>query len=105
MVRRYDEASPDGPDHFPVIFEKTVRLFLNEPNISQEELAKIVAPTLVMAGDRDAIVAEHTLQIFNSIKGAQLCIVPGTTHFLLSEKPGTVNGTIVEFLKQERKEK
>ncbi len=82
-----------------------MRLFLNEPNISQEQLARIIAPTFVMAGDGDAIVAEHTLRIFKSIKGAQLCIVPGTTHFLLSEKPETVNRAIVEFLKQERKEK
>ena len=26
LVRRYDEISPDGPAHFPVVFEKTKRL-------------------------------------------------------------------------------
>ncbi len=48
LVRRYDEASPDGPSHFPVVFEKTKRLWLNEPSIEKKELAKIKAPTMVM---------------------------------------------------------
>src|SRR5206468_5673116 len=72
LVRRYDERSPDGPAHFPVVFEKTKRLWLNEPNIAKEELAKILAPTMVMAGDRDSIPIEHTLELFRSIEGAHL---------------------------------
>ena len=103
LVRRYDEISPDGPAHFPVVFEKTKRLWLNEPNIAKEDLAKIRAPTMVMAGDRDAIPIEHTMELFKSIKGAQLCIIPGTTHFLMTQKPDMVNGAILEFLAMEKK--
>jgi pimeloyl-ACP methyl ester carboxylesterase len=98
LVKRYDEISPDGPAHFPVVFEKTKRLWLNEPNIANEELAKISAPTMVMAGDGEAIPMEHTLELFRSIKGAQLCIIPGTTHFLMSQKPDVVNRAILDFL-------
>jgi pimeloyl-ACP methyl ester carboxylesterase len=98
LVRRYDEVSPDGPGHFPVVVEKTKRLWLNEPNIAKEELAKIRAPTMIMAADREAIPMEHTLELFRSIKGAQLCIVPGTTHFLMSQKPDMVNSAILKFL-------
>jgi len=98
LVKRYDDVSPDGPGHFSVVFEKTKRMWLKEPDIKREELAKIGAPTLVMAGDRDGITAEHTLELFRSIKGAELCIIPGATHFLLSEKPVATNRTILEFL-------
>src|SRR5437879_13309160 len=105
LVKRYDEISPDGPGHFPVVVEKTKRLWLNEPNIAKEELAKISAPTMVMAADRDAIPIEHTLELFRSIKSAQLCIIPGTTHFLMSEKPDMVNRAILEFLNAEKKPK
>jgi len=80
------------------VFENTKKLWLTEPDIQREELAKITAPTLVMVGDRDAVVPEHTLELFRSIKGAQLCIIPGTTHFLLSEKPSLANRVILEFL-------
>jgi pimeloyl-ACP methyl ester carboxylesterase len=105
LVKRYDEISPDGPAHFPVVFEKTKRLWLNEPNITKEELAKIRAPTMVMAGDRDAIPIEHTLEMFRSIKGAQLCIIPGTTHFLMFQKPDMVNRAILDFLIAKEKAK
>jgi len=105
LVRRYDEISPDSPAHFPVVLEKTKRLWLNEPRIATKELAKISAPTMVMVGDRDSIPIEHTLELFRSIKGAQLCIIPGTTHFLMSEKPDMVDRAILEFLTAEMKPK
>jgi len=98
LIELYERLSPDGPSHFPTIFEKTKRLWLEEPNIQLDELAKITLPVLVMAGDRDAITAEHTLQLFRSIKNAELCIIPGTTHFLLSEKTDAANRAILEFL-------
>jgi pimeloyl-ACP methyl ester carboxylesterase len=103
VVRRYDELTPDGAAHFPVVFEKTRRMWLNEPDIRKEELAGISAPALVMAGDRDETPQEHTLELFRSIKGAQLCIVPGSTHFLLTEKPDAANRAILEFLLEEEK--
>jgi pimeloyl-ACP methyl ester carboxylesterase len=102
LVKHYDEVSPDGPAHFPIVFEKTKKLWLNEPNIATEELGKIRAPTMVMAADRDAIPLGHTLELFRSIKGAQLCIVPGSTHFLLAEKPEATSRAILEFLRGTR---
>lgn len=57
-----------------------------------------------MAADRDAIISEHTLELFRSIKNAQLCVIPGTTHFLLSELEAT-NRVILEFLLANRKAK
>ncbi len=98
LVKRYEEATPDGPAHFSVVFEKTRRMWLTEPDIQKEELARISAPTLVMAADRDAVTAEHTLELFRSIKNSQLCIIPGSTHFLLAEKPEATNRAILEFL-------
>lgn len=98
-VKRYQEASPDGPNHFSVAWEKTKRLWLSEPDIQHEELGRIRAPTLVMAGDRDMVSIEHTVELAKSVKGACLCIVPGATHFLTSEKPEIVNSVILDFLR------
>ena len=98
VVMRYESASPDGPDHFGAVFKKTIRMWLNEPNISKADLGRITAPTLIMAGDRDATTHEHTLELFRSIKNAELCIIPGATHFLLSEKPEMANRVILDFL-------
>jgi pimeloyl-ACP methyl ester carboxylesterase len=105
FVRRYEEATPDGPAHYPTVFEKTMKMWLAEPKIGKEELARITAPTLVMGGDRDMIAPEHLLEEFKSIKGAQMCIIPGSTHMLLSEKPEDSNRAILEFLLQQEKPK
>ena len=85
------------------MFEKTKKLWLTEPDIQREELAMITASTLVMVCDRDAIIPEHTLELFRSIKGAQLSVIPGTTHFLLSEKPDVTNRVILDFLLADEK--
>ncbi len=85
------------------MFEKTKKLWLTEPDIQREELAMITASTLVMVCDRDAIIPEHTVELFRSIKGAQLSVIPGTTHFLLSEKPDVTNRVILDFLLAEEK--
>lgn len=105
LVKRYEEVSPDGPDHFPIVLEKTKKLWVNEPNITKEELGKITAPALVMAADHDATPIEQTLELFKSIKRAQLCIIPGATHFLLSEKPDMANKAIMDFLITKEKAK
>ena len=98
LVDMYKKASPDGPEHWPVVFEKIRRMFLNEPKISPAELGSIKAPTLVMAADRDLMTPEHTLALFQAIAGAQLCVVPGATHALLFEKPAAVNAAVLGFL-------
>jgi pimeloyl-ACP methyl ester carboxylesterase len=101
IVRRYGETSPDVPAHFPVVLGKTKKLWLTEPHIRSEDLARIKAPTMVMASDKEDIPIEHSVEIFRAIRGAQLCIIPGATHFLMSEKPELVNCAMLAFLKQE----
>ena len=100
FVSRYGEISPDGPTHFPVVLEKTKKLWLTEPHIKSENLARIKAPTLIMAADNEDLPIEHTVEMFRAIKEAQLCIIPGATHFLMSEKPELANNVILEFFSQ-----
>src|SRR6185436_5028881 len=51
-VEAYEKYSPDGPEHFPEVFEKTKQMFMSQPTLTTEELAKITVPTLVLAADR-----------------------------------------------------
>ncbi len=98
LVNAYKAVSPDGPDHFPIVFEKIMRMWKNEPKITLEDLGRIKAQTLVLVGDRDLMTLEHSVELFRAIPGAQLCIVPGTTHGLIFEKPALVNQAILNFL-------
>lgn len=102
LAKRYDDASPDGPAHFSIVLKKTMEMWLNEPNIPREELAKISVPVMIMAGDKDVIPVEYSVRLFRSIRNAKLQIVAGATHWLLSEKPEVTNAAIIDFLGEER---
>ena len=99
----YERLSPDGPEHADVVLRKLFRLWTSEPHIDPDDLARIVAPVLVMSGDRDSIRPGHSLLIAASIPGAQLCIVPGTTHGLVAERPDLITALIRDFLGQVRR--
>lgn len=83
--------------------EKTLnRMMINEPNIDYAALAGIRCPALVMAGDHDLIKAAHTLKIFQSIPGAQLCIFPDSNHGVCQQHPQLFNTTVLNFFQQKR---
>jgi len=68
------------------IRSKQFRLLVDQPNIPVTDLEKIKSSVLIMAGDRDAIRNRHTLEIFEHIPNALLCILPGTTHFVYQDR-------------------
>ncbi|MCX6262010.1 MAG: alpha/beta hydrolase, partial [Bacteroidia bacterium] len=68
------------------------------PNIKNDELAKIQAPVLIMAGDGDVIKLEHILEIYQNIPNSQLFIMPGATHFMLREEYSLFNQIAERFL-------
>ena len=97
----YELHSPDGPEHWPVVFAKFIEMVQREPHISVDDLARISAPTLVLVGDDDMVSFEHTVALFRAIPGSELAIVPGTSHRVLMEKPDLVNRLVLDFLEQE----
>jgi len=72
-------------------------LLLTQPNISIESLQTIKAPVLVMAGDKDIIRSQHTLEIFDNLPNAHLAILPGQTHFAPATDPDGFNALVDKF--------
>ncbi|HXM41792.1 MAG TPA: alpha/beta hydrolase [Bryobacteraceae bacterium] len=95
----YDRVSPDGPAHWPAIFEK-VRAMWSTPGwgVSGPELATIKARVLLVFGDRDFTGVEEAASIFHGIPGAQLCILPGTGHGTFRDRPEWLNPVVLDFL-------
>ena len=73
-------------------------LMVNDPNVPSEELVKIQAKTLVIAGTKDMIKDEHTRLIAQSIPDAQLVILEGN-HFIANKCPQAFNEAVLKFLK------
>lgn len=74
-----------------------MRLMVKDPMIDPEDLRRITAPTLVLAGTDDMIKEPHTRLIAGSIPGSRLEIIPGS-HFVAQENPDEYNRIIEEFL-------
>lgn len=77
---------------------KLLEMVLQEPNIPPDSLAAIQVKTLVMAGEKDLVLPEHTKLIAQAIPSAELNIVKGETHFLPAENPALFNEIVLEFL-------
>jgi pimeloyl-ACP methyl ester carboxylesterase len=75
-------------------------LLTDQPSIAAKDLSKIKAKVLVIAGDRDVIRNEHTVEIFENIPKAQLCIMPGETHFAPASSPELFNALANKFLSE-----
>jgi pimeloyl-ACP methyl ester carboxylesterase len=97
----YEAASPDGPEHWPIVFGKLMEMWTTQPNIAEADLARISSPTLVVAGDDDVISIEHTTTLYRAIPNAELAVVPGTSHVLTMEKPELVNRIILDFIEKD----
>ena len=94
----YGEVSPDGEAHFPVVASKIVTMLTGAPALAQADLGGVGSRTLLMAGDEDAVSLDDTVALYNGIPDAELAIVPGTSHFLLREKPDLCNAIMLDFL-------
>ena len=95
---RYAERSPDGDDHFAVVAKKSFAMFATEPTLTTDDLRKISAPALVMAGDDDVATLAHTASLYESLPQGQLAVIPGASHAVIIEKPGLAGRIIGDFL-------
>jgi pimeloyl-ACP methyl ester carboxylesterase len=98
LVEGYKALSPDGPEHWPVVFEKLKTMWLTLPDFQDEELKRIQCPVLLMVGEQDIVREEESKRIASLVPKAQLKVLKGATHYSPVEIPGVVNETILGFL-------
>jgi len=79
---------------------RLIKLMLNEPNITKLELNKIQNPVLVIAGEKDEVIENHTKEIQQNISKAELLVIPNSTHYVPFEQPKILNEAILKFLKK-----
>lgn len=80
------------------LHEEMLGLMVNDPNVKPEELSKIQARTLVLAGTKDMVKDEHTQLIASRIPDAQLVILEGD-HFVANKCPDAFNRAVLSFLR------
>ncbi len=93
----HKKVAPD-PNHWPGIFDKVGNI--QWEGFSNEELASIKAPMLILLGDHDFVRLEHAVETLKLIPNAELAVIPSASHFALFSEPERVIPIVRHFLEK-----
>jgi pimeloyl-ACP methyl ester carboxylesterase len=68
------------PDALPAFVAKTVAMMRSFRDVPESALRGIEAPTLVMVGDSDVVLPEHSLKMSRLVQHGELAVFPGSDH-------------------------
>jgi pimeloyl-ACP methyl ester carboxylesterase len=88
------------PENLPVIAQKIKNMWINEPNFTAAQLAKITVPTLIMDGQQEELIRpDHAKEIAAAIPSAKLVMLPNVGHYALFKTPEQWNDAVMSFIK------
>lgn len=89
-----------GPDDWKPLLTQLKPMWTTPLNYTPEDFTRVVAPTLVLVGDRDELVpSEEALEMYLLLPTAELAIVPGADHgAFFSGRAAAFRSLMLEFL-------
>ena len=111
FAAEYRKLAPN-PNGFPELVRKVIQL-QREPMAWEEDVKKIKAPVLVIAGDADGFTLEHMVSLFRLLGGggmgdmgkplpaSRLAVFPATSHTSVITQTDLLLAVIEPFLKGE----
>lgn len=93
----YERLSPH-PEHFDDFLRSLSASNADLQGWSDEQLAGISAPVLLVMGDRDFVTIEHGGLMLELIPGSQLAVLPGTTHMEVTRRADLLLPILERFL-------
>jgi pimeloyl-ACP methyl ester carboxylesterase len=97
MKAAYQRLSPH-PDHFDEFLATMSASAADLQGWSDEQLARITAPVLLVLGDRDFTTVEHGALMLQLIPGSQLAVLPDTTHMQVTRRAELLLPMLERFL-------
>ena len=97
MREDYLRLAPD-PGHFEAFAAKLSQAASSLKGWTASELGRITAPTLLVFGDHNFVRLEHAVQVHALIPGAQLAVLPGTTHMAVLSRADLILPLVAGFL-------
>jgi pimeloyl-ACP methyl ester carboxylesterase len=93
----YLRPSPH-PEHFDDFLATLSASNADLKGWTDEQLAGVTAPTLLIIGDRDFTTAEHGALMQQLVPGSQLAVLPNTTHMQVTRRTDVLIPMLAEFL-------
>ncbi|MDQ1705776.1 MAG: hypothetical protein QOF18_2142 [Frankiaceae bacterium] len=97
FAAEYKRLSPH-PDHFDEFLAMLSASNADLKGWTDEQLAAITAPVLLVLGDRDFTTNEHAALMQQLIPGSQLAILPNTTHMQVTRRADLLLPMLDDFL-------
>jgi pimeloyl-ACP methyl ester carboxylesterase len=97
MQRTYAKLSPH-PERFNDFLKQLSQSAADQQGWSDEQLAGITAPALLVMGDRDFVTIEHGALMTRLIPNSQLAVLPGTTHMQVTRRADLLLPMLAAFL-------
>jgi pimeloyl-ACP methyl ester carboxylesterase len=97
MKETYARLSPH-PDHFDEFLASLSQSSADLQGWSDEQLAAITAPVLLVLGDRDFTTVEHGALMLELIPGSSLAVLPATTHMEVTRRSELLLPMLAAFL-------
>lgn len=79
-----------------------VKMMLEEPDMTSDDLKKIEIPVLVVAGENDLILPAHTRMIAGTLPQGEMLIVPGEDHGSYIWHNPLIGDIVLKFFKEHR---
>jgi pimeloyl-ACP methyl ester carboxylesterase len=95
--QEYQRLSPH-PGHFNDFLQSLSKVNADLQGWSDEQLASITAPMLLVLGDRDFMTVEHGAVMLELIPGSQLAVLPDTTHMEVTRRTELLLPMVERFL-------
>jgi pimeloyl-ACP methyl ester carboxylesterase len=97
MQDSYAAVAPD-PSHFEAFAERTSTMVHAFPGWTEEQLASLTTPTLLIFGDRDFSPLADVVELHGLQPNAQLAVLPGTTHMNVARRVPELLALLDRFL-------
>lgn len=98
MIRAYEEVAPNPAGFYPSV-QQIQAVVHDYEGWTDEQLARLTMPVLIMIGDTDFVRLEHAVEMKGLVPNAQLAILPATKHMQLI-RPDLVLPMVTAFLRQ-----
>jgi pimeloyl-ACP methyl ester carboxylesterase len=91
-----------GPEYWKAYVKQIAALWLRPLRYTPEDIAAVTDPVLLLAGDRDGVCTEESIELFSVLPNAELAVAPASDHGFIEAKAGLFDALGLDFLMRHR---
>jgi pimeloyl-ACP methyl ester carboxylesterase len=92
-----------GPEYWKMYVRRIASLWMTPLRYTDEDLAAVTDPVLLLVGDRDGVSTEESVELFRLLPNAELAVAPASDHSFIEAKASLFDALALDFLVRHRK--